>query len=345
METTSSGLGSDRGLARIQCDQGALADGLWRAGRCHPYQQPKAVIKLNQRSRAAVVCLKTHSYRLWPIIFSLKQSTLATIADPRSRRRPLGHMVYGLALFAGAPSPEPRDNFAGRQFVIDDRGERDAFLFRQSLQGLGLADRSRETIENEAALATQAILALSNHLPHDRVWDQFAPAHVLPRLAHGWGLIAIRLAGGATENVSSRQMASSQLLVQEIGLRPLTDSGSAKQNQPQRLTIVRLNTFTASGWTLQPSRAFLASLCHYSGTVFGRLASCRDTDHRWECPKHRMGGLNTLGDIDSTDVPPPTLPVPLSLSANCCTLSASSRLPGQRRTNAGIHSKTIRRQP
>jgi hypothetical protein len=254
-------------------------------------------------------------------------------------------MVYGRALFAGAPSPKPRDNLAGRQFIIDDRGERDAFRIRQFLQGLGLADRSRETIENEAALATQAILALSNHFPNDRVWHQLAPAHILPRLPHGWGLIAVRPAGGAAENVSSRQMASSQLLVQEISLRPLTDSGCAKQNQPQRLMIVRRNTFTASGWTLQPRCTFLASLRHYSGTVFGRLASCRDSNHRRECPKHRMSGINTLGDIDSTDVPPPTLPVPLSLSANCCTLSASSRLPGQRRTNAGIHSKTIRRRP
>src|ERR1017187_9721214 len=162
------------GSPRLEIRNCYLANLIGRSGGGNPNQQSRTPVKLDQRRRAAVIGFQSHSDRLRPVIFPLKQLPLTLVASARDFRRTLGHVEYRLAFLAGPPSAQSIHNLTHCQFVVHHRGQGESFAVHQLLERLSLPQRARESIQNESSAAPQAANAFPYHLPHRCIRHQIA---------------------------------------------------------------------------------------------------------------------------------------------------------------------------
>jgi len=218
------------------CD-GGPADLFGRAVGCDWQEQRVLFVIVNERGGALFIGFETHLNGSRSVVFALEKSAAAFIADTCGLRWPFRKMKDSFALFASTAAAETRHDFVERQFVIDDSGERKRFILHQSHQGFGLVQCAREAIQDKAASATQAAAALQYHFQNNLVGYQITPAHIFKRSPHGGADATFAFPCGGTKDVSSGEMAGAKAMVQQFRLGPLSDAGSAEQNQPPWLTL------------------------------------------------------------------------------------------------------------
>src|SRR5277367_1925358 len=95
-----------------------------------------------------------------------------------------GHVVNRLALLAGTPAAQARDERSEWQFIIDYGVERNLLALHELPQRFGLTERSRKAIEHKTGRAANAVRALADHLPDRAVGNEFAAPHLLHGRAH-----------------------------------------------------------------------------------------------------------------------------------------------------------------
>jgi hypothetical protein len=102
----------------------------------------------------------------------------------------------------------------------------------QFLQGLGLSQSSRKSIENEPVIALQAAESLPDDLPHGRIRHQGATPHVLQGLLHSGTECAAAAASRGSENGARGEMARANSLVQQVGLGTFSHARCSQEHKP-----------------------------------------------------------------------------------------------------------------
>jgi hypothetical protein len=109
--------------------------------------------------------------------------------------------------------------------------QRQASLFQYPFEVVGLGDCPRKTVENKSRLAIRLFQPFGDELDHDVVRDKIAAREIAGSLLPERCFGARRLA----QNVSRRNLARAELLLQKLGLCSLTGPRRTKKNDAQNV--------------------------------------------------------------------------------------------------------------
>jgi hypothetical protein len=119
-----------------------------------------------------------------------------------------GEVVYSLAFGARAASAEASDDRFKRKFVAQDCVETNLPRSENLRECLGLHNRSRETIQQKPAAATQATRPLRNQRQYNFIGHQLSRAHAIQCALHSGADVRRGQFFGTTEYVTGREMAN-----------------------------------------------------------------------------------------------------------------------------------------
>jgi hypothetical protein len=183
-----------------------------------------------------------------------------------------GNVEDGLAFGAGAASGEAGDDFIEWKFVVDDGAEWEIFFIEKIVERAGLRECTRETVEEETALAAEARGAFADHVPNGGVGDKRTAAHKIEGGKHGGRGRAISASMGGTEDIASGEMAGAELFMNELGLRPLAYAGGAEKNETPELSWFGGDGGTCDGRAVKPGSAIGLLRGHGKPLVMKNLA-------------------------------------------------------------------------
>jgi hypothetical protein len=163
-----------------------------------------------------------------------------------------GDVEDGFAFGAGAASREAGDDFVDGKFIVDDGAEREIFFFEKIVEGAGLRECARETVEEKTALAAEAGGAFADHIPNGGVGDKRTAAHKIECGKHRGRGRAIGASIGGTEDITGGEMASTEFFVEELRLRALAYAGSAEENETPELSWFGGDGGTCDGRAVKP---------------------------------------------------------------------------------------------
>src|ERR1017187_1178968 len=86
-------------------------------------------------------------------------------------------MKHRFAVRASAPPAQARHDLFQRQVIAQHRVELELLACQELIERLGLGDRTGETVQQKAALATEAADPLGDQRQHRVIRDQVAAAH------------------------------------------------------------------------------------------------------------------------------------------------------------------------
>jgi hypothetical protein len=164
-------------------------------------------------------------------------------------------VVDSFALLTRSAATQTGHDLALGQFIAHHGGQPQPIFVQELFQRDRLCRCPRESIEDEPARTVQAYSAFLDQVPNGRIGHQFTPAHVSQGLLHGRAEFAFAPGCRRSENITSRQMAGKQPLVQEIGLGTLADAGCTEQDNPPRQKLPVWDGFASTRRTLQPGSA------------------------------------------------------------------------------------------
>src|SRR5579871_454418 len=97
------------------------------------------------------------------------------------------------------------------------------------LQRNRLGQGARESVEDEASGAMQALTPLANQVPDRGIGHEFAAAHEAERFLHRRALLGVAPARRRTKNIPRRKMTGVEVLVQQVSLGTFADARSAQK--------------------------------------------------------------------------------------------------------------------
>ena len=127
-------------------------------------------------------------------------------------------MVAGAA---GTATGQPPDHLVVVDDELEHHVELDAAVGEHVVEDLGLRDRAREAVEQEAAVRVVLGQPVADHVDGDVVRDEVAPVHERLGLEPERG----PLADVRAEDVAGRDLGHREVLGDELRLCPLAGSG------------------------------------------------------------------------------------------------------------------------
>src|ERR1039458_3175098 len=235
-----------------QRGEGALVNFLRRALGLDGQQQAALLVEVGQRFGAFFINLHAHADGFGPVVFALLEFCPAMITNAFHARRERGHVEDRLAIRAGAPAAQARDNFFDGQIVIQHGVERDLLLLHDFGESLRLRDRARKSVEQEPAAAADATSALADEIEHGLVGDQVAAPHVAERGSQRRAALALGEAFGGAENVAGGKVAGAQPFAEQFGLGSLAHARRPEEHQTKKTRWQRRENFALGRAALDP---------------------------------------------------------------------------------------------
>ena len=138
-----------------------------------------------------LVDLEPPLHRFLGVVVALHHSPAAVVTLPAFPRRHV-HVVVGAAVLAHPAAGDAVEDDLGGHFEAQDGVERVARSGKDGVELLGLGQRAREPVEDEAAVEEVAGEALVDHLDDGLVGHELAGVHVAlgfetGRRTHGRG--------------------------------------------------------------------------------------------------------------------------------------------------------------
>ena len=126
------------------------------------------------------------------------------------------------------------------------------FLLDGFPRTLSQAESLRDLLQKENLPLHAVIETLANHFPDSVVGHEFAATHKFEGGGHGGRGHAIFAGSGGAEDVSGREVAGAELVVEELGLRAFAYAGRAEEDEtPGGVAFVGVSSAVSDG-ALQP---------------------------------------------------------------------------------------------
>jgi hypothetical protein len=167
--------------------------------------------------------------RLRLVVVALDESRAVLVADALVLRGVELHVVHVLVLHALAPSREAPDHLVVADLDQQHRGEQPSAAVERALEHLGLADRAREAVEQEAVVGLAGVEPLLDHPADKVVGHELALVDVLLRFA---AELRFRLDRGAQDD-PGRVVGQAEVGNEALCLGALTGPGRTEQDQVQ----------------------------------------------------------------------------------------------------------------
>ena len=192
-----------------------------------PPHQPLLVVVVDQRLGLLVVDAQPVADHVRLVVVALDQTRAVLIADALVLGRVELDVVVVAGLHAHPPAREPADDLLVGHVDQQRRGDPAAQLGQLLVERLGLLDRARKAVEDEAVLGVVLLQALGGHRDDQIVGHEVAGVHVALRLLAELGpFLDVR-----AQHVAGRDERQLEVGPQAIGLRPLARAGRAEQDQ------------------------------------------------------------------------------------------------------------------
>src|SRR5436309_982789 len=208
----------------------AFGDGVQRSLRVHLAEQSALRVVALERFGLLPIEREAPFDSQFVLIAALLQGGPIDVTDQIVGRRPPLLMVRALTDRARVATDDAPDCRPVRDRELHDRRERCPQLYERDLQRLGLADGTRESIQDETLGGVGLSEPLLHHTHDDVVRDVLAPVHVGPRFDPQAGAFLHMLA----QRVSRRDLGDVEALREDPGLCPLAGAGESEEHEAHR---------------------------------------------------------------------------------------------------------------
>lgn len=168
------------------------------------------------------------------VVAALHERAAAAVAETIDERTVERHMIGDTTVRAVTAAGEAFNDVGGRKFVVDGGVEGALLGGEEFVEGGGLGDGARKTVEHEAPGAAETMSALADEREDGVVVDESAAMHARVG-GGGGGVVGEEAETGGAEEFAGGERAGAERGFEQFGLRAFADTGRADEHQSPRV--------------------------------------------------------------------------------------------------------------